>query len=324
MRYTIKTSEIGDFYHANYSRLKKESHYEDEPDVINADAFEMSIREWNSSNFKAQHIQISPSKNFEFYGKIEEDMVLLHFVLKGETSLSYKSKQNYRLGESANNIFVPLAENISHRFFENQQYEYFKVYIPCDFLNSISEQNPEMLASLLKSFDRQMIYPEKSCFTSLEMQQVIEQIRNNKLMGNLAPLYFENKIQELLLLQLQQQNCRKCTTCRRLEHYSVQINEARKIIEHRYRNPPSIKELAMEIGMSVSVLKLCFKQFMGTTIYGYLFDYRMNIARKLLDDTSYAIADVAECSGYEHASHFSTAFKRRYGISPAEYREKCA
>ncbi len=324
MRYNIQTSEIGDFYHTDYSQLKKESPYEDALDVVKADSFEMSIKEWNSSKFKAQHIQINPQKNFEFYGKIEEDMVLLHFVLKGETSLIYNSKQNYELGESANSIFIPLAENISHRFFENKQYEYFKVYIPYDYINSMNEQNPEMFAPLLKSFDRQMIYLEKNCFTSLEMQQVIEQIKNNKLMGNLAPLYFENKMQELLLLQLQQQNCQECKTCRRLQYYSGQINEARKIIENQYRNPPTIKELALEVGMSVSVLKLCFKQFMGTTIYGYLFDYRMNIARKLLDDTSYAIADIAECSGYEHASHFSTAFKRRYGISPAEYRDKCA
>uniref|UniRef100_UPI003216DE6B AraC family transcriptional regulator n=1 Tax=uncultured Draconibacterium sp. TaxID=1573823 RepID=UPI003216DE6B len=286
----------------------------------------MAIKEWKTSNFKAQLIQLKSSKEIQVSGNTEDNKVVLHFVQKGETSLMCGNNHSYKMNENTNNTFSTLEENVNHTFSKNKQYEFFKVFIPFNFIHSIGSQNPEVFAPIVKSLEKQwpLISQGKYCLTTMEMQEVINQIRACQSMGNFAPLYFENKVKELFLLQLQQRNSQKCSTCNRYNHYNLQVNEARNIIENQYQNPPTINELATAVGMSATILKSSFKLFFGTTIYGYLFDYRMNIAYKLLHNTSYTIAEIADRSGYEHASHFATAFKRKYGASPVTFRKKVA
>jgi AraC-like DNA-binding protein len=46
----------------------------------------------------------------------------------------------------------------------------------------------------------------------------------------------------------------------------------------------------------------------------------MNLARQYLLDTDKTIQEVADAVGYEHQSHFSTAFKRKFRMSPQAFR----
>lgn len=54
--------------------------------------------------------------------------------------------------------------------------------------------------------------------------------------------------------------------------------------------------------------------------YKYLFDYRMRLAVLYLLDSEMAINDIGIKLGYDYQSYFYTAFKRKYGVSPIEYR----
>ncbi len=325
MRYKIHSSEIQDFYRNRYIKSEHTGIFSSMVDTIEANPFKMAIKEWKTNKLRAQLIQIESSKDLQICGGIADDTVILHFVSKGETSLDYGTN-SYKMEESSNNIFTPVTETVNHRFKKNTQYEYFKVILPRGFVYSISQLNPEIFEPIVKSLKKQnpVVLHDKHCLTTMEMQLVIDQIKKCQSMGNIASLYFENKIKELLLLQLQQKNSQKCSTCSRYQHYNMQVNDAKNIIENQFKTPPTINELAMQVGMSATVLKSNFKRFFGTTIYGYLFDYRMNIAGKLLHETSFTIAEIAERSGYEHASHFTTAFKRKFGVNPVSYRNKVA
>jgi AraC-like DNA-binding protein len=94
----------------------------------------------------------------------------------------------------------------------------------------------------------------------------------------------------------------------------------KEILEQRYRNPPSLHELSLMVGTNECTLKNGFKKLFGTTVFGYLFDYRMMLACRYLWDTDKAIQEIADLVGYEHQSHFSTAFKRKFCVSPQQYR----
>ncbi|MDR3251414.1 MAG: AraC family transcriptional regulator, partial [Tannerella sp.] len=95
---------------------------------------------------------------------------------------------------------------------------------------------------------------------------------------------------------------------------------AKEIIEQEYRHPPSLRNLALMAGTNECKLKNGFKELFGVTVFGHLFNYRMNLATRYLLDTEKTIQDIAELVGYEHQSHFSTAFKRKFAVSPQEYR----
>jgi len=47
--------------------------------------------------------------------------------------------------------------------------------------------------------------------------------------------------------------------------------------------PPTLRELADEVGLSLKKLKEGFKEIYGDTVFSFLFDYKMDYARKLLE-----------------------------------------
>ena len=83
--------------------------------------------------------------------------------------------------------------------------------------------------------------------------------------------------------------------------------------------PPSLQELANEVDLSLKKLKEGFKQIYGDSVYSFLFDYKMEVARKLLEAGKHNVNEVGLKVGYSTASHFITAFKKKYGTTPKKY-----
>jgi len=54
-------------------------------------------------------------------------------------------------------------------------------------------------------------------------------------------------------------------------------------------------------------------------VYSFLFDYKMEVARKLLETGSHNVNEVGLKVGYSTSSHFIAAFKKKYGITPKKY-----
>ena len=84
-------------------------------------------------------------------------------------------------------------------------------------------------------------------------------------------------------------------------------------------DPPSLDELAVNIGLSLKKLKEGFKQLYGDTVFAYLLDHKMDEARIMLDSQKYNVNEVALKLGYSTSSHFIAAFKKKYGTTPKKY-----
>ena len=83
--------------------------------------------------------------------------------------------------------------------------------------------------------------------------------------------------------------------------------------------PPGLEELSEKVGLSLKKLKMGFKQIYGDTVYGFLFDYKMDYARQLLDSGSYNVNEVGLKIGYSTGSHFIAAFKKKFATTPKKY-----
>ena len=83
--------------------------------------------------------------------------------------------------------------------------------------------------------------------------------------------------------------------------------------------PPGLEELSEQVNLSLKKLKMGFKQIYGDTVYGFLFDYKMDYARQLLDSGSYNVNEVGLKIGYSTGSHFIAAFKKKFGTTPKKY-----
>ena len=65
-----------------------------------------------------------------------------------------------------------------------------------------------------------------------------------------------------------------------------------------------------------------FRAVEGKSIFEYISDLRMQHAVHLLQDEDVKVLQVARTLGYKNPNHFSTAFKRIYGVVPTEFRYK--
>lgn len=323
MQYLITGNEIRQFYNNRFLTVNKTESFSSRNYKIDMDVFNMSVTEWSTQQIKAHWIKTKAKRNIQINGGVNGDFIILHFVCEGETDIGNNNsyKNSSKIKRNGNNMFNSNPGNIKHSFGKNGNNTYFKVFLPYSYIKAKAEQYPDIFGPLSMIIKNQCpVLKEGNLVTTIEMKTVIEQIKKSGDMGNLAPFYFETKIQELLILQLRQMDKYNCPECKYYRNYKEQLNEARNFIETNYRTPPTIASLARHVGMSETVLKTNFKSCFDTTIYGYLFNYRMNIAKKFLGDSSLTIAEIGEKTGYEHPSHFTTAFKRKYGISPAEFR----
>ena len=100
------------------------------------------------------------------------------------------------------------------------------------------------------------------------------------------------------------------------------IKDVIKYIETNYENPISIDEIAAVSGFSPSHFMKFFKKIMGTSFIDYLNDYRLSMASRMLLSSDDSILDVAAYCGYDNLSYFNRIFKRKYGMTPSQYRKK--
>lgn len=95
---------------------------------------------------------------------------------------------------------------------------------------------------------------------------------------------------------------------------------ARDILLSQVTNPPTLLELAHQIGLNDRKLKQGFRKVFGTTVFSYLHNHRMQEAQKLLLMPGATIASVAQVVGYSNPEAFSVAFRRTFAISPKAYQ----
>lgn len=98
------------------------------------------------------------------------------------------------------------------------------------------------------------------------------------------------------------------------------IREILMYLNTHYRRSIGTKELAARFNLSRRSLEIRFRDAMHTSIREHLIGIRIREAKHLLRKSKEAIETIAALTGFCHAPHFSTTFKRQVGVSPSDYR----
>jgi AraC-like DNA-binding protein len=153
------------------------------------------------------------------------------------------------------------------------------------------------------------------------MAIVLNQLMNYNLHPSVKPLYFKGKAYELLSLYFNRPADADIEQCPFLvdEDNVAKIKNAKQIMISRMAEPPTLRELSEEINLPLNKLKEGFKQIYGDSVFSFLFDYKMEVARQLLATGSYNVNEVGAKVGYSTASHFIAAFKRKFGTTPKKF-----
>lgn len=97
---------------------------------------------------------------------------------------------------------------------------------------------------------------------------------------------------------------------------------ARDILFSEFKDPPSVMQLARRVGTNQIRLTQLFRRCFSNTPYGVLLEIRMKKACELLESRRLPVETVADLVGYRHASSFSAAFSKHFGVSPKHLSKK--
>ncbi len=100
-----------------------------------------------------------------------------------------------------------------------------------------------------------------------------------------------------------------------------QLRQALRLIQQRCCARLRVEEIAKAVNLSRRVLEQRFQHHLHRPVYEEVLRLRMEEACRLLRETELPIARIANAVGYEEQKHFTRAFQRRYGITPAGWRK---
>ena len=137
---------------------------------------------------------------------------------------------------------------------------------------------------------------------------------------DLSPLMLRYQLQELLLLcsrvcSLLSENLADIHTTDR------QVLLAARFINEHFRQQISAADIAAASGFSPNYLSRKFREATGIGVHDYLVFIRLRNAAFELISTDDSVTDIALRSGFSDSNYFKDAFKKKYGITPREYRK---
>lgn len=102
-------------------------------------------------------------------------------------------------------------------------------------------------------------------------------------------------------------------------HNAMLSQCAEDYMHQHYGERLTLKDIAASLNISVSQLKLVFREQTGASVIGYLTDLRMKEAKRLIRENQYNFTQIADIVGFESIYYFSSRFKRVTGMTPTEY-----
>jgi AraC-like DNA-binding protein len=278
-------------------------------------------------------------KSIDFHGinlllfnyQLHEDLFIIR---KGEKS--YEIEHEFGFNLSGDRYGKRTGENfIGWGGFDKPNKEILITYAKAPILkldihlestNILSQTIAEVLEELPRETrerisDRNFI--QDVDFITPAMETALKQIFHCPFQGKTKQIYLESKCLELITLKLEQLQQRDKQTRKLYSLKSDDIDRiqlAKTILTVNFDNPPSLIDLARQVGLNDCTLKRGFREVFGTTAFGYLHNYRLEQARQLLQERRLNVSEIAHKVGFASYTSLSKGFRQKYGVSPKQYQ----
>lgn len=243
----------------------------------------------------------------------------MHFSLAGDVAVQVGSTVPVDFGTNRHNLINAGSASLWLDISDSQSCQFVQIFVSADLFINLSVQNGiglNQIAERVRANHLMVLGPENRTI-SPAMHTVLSQLTNGPLPNTLRQLFLKAKILELLALQLDQftRNEMAAEVPAEPPEYD-QLIAVRQLLETQFDNPPTLAELSRQVGLNEFTLKKRFKEVFGETIYGWVLNYRLQYAYQLLQSQQLPVGEVAYRVGYQHPAHFSTAFKKKFGVTP--------
>lgn len=251
---------------------------------------------------------------------VNQGFIQFHFGLKGKGKFIF-NQGNYALDlkEEKSLLFYNPQKELPLNLELAPHTWIVSVIVSIKKFHGLFSSQAEHIPFLSEDNKDKKYYKENDISPSMAI--VLSQLLHYNLNSFIKNLYYKGKGYELLSLYFNRSEDPTAEQCPFLidEENVLKIKKAKEIMISNMAEPPGLEELSEQVGLSLKKLKMGFKQIYGDTVYGFLFEYKMDYARQLLDSGSYNVNEVGLKIGYSTGSHFIAAFKKKFGTTPKKY-----
>lgn len=255
-----------------------------------------------------------------FEKDIDSQFIQFHFCIKGSSRFIFNdSSYAFDVLDSRHMLLYNTLKKLPVNLELRSKSWVISVIISIEKFHSLFSQEAAYIPFLSDENKVKKYYDDGQ--TTPQMAIVLNQILNFNVNSSIKNLYVKGKVYELLSLFFNTNEGVENEKCPFLidEDYVQKIKRAKDIVINRMAEPPSLQELADEVSLSLKKLKEGFKQIYGDSVFSFLFNYKMEFARKLLETNTVNVNEVGLQVGYSTSSHFIAAFKKKFGITPKKY-----
>ena len=265
-------------------------------------------------------LQNPSSESLYYEYPIDETFIQFHFCIKGLLHFGFNQGQySLNISEDKSLLLYNPNQKLPVNLELKAQSSAVSAFISLKKLHELFSASTHYIDFLTEDNRDKKYYSENHI--SASMAVVLSQILNFSLHPSVEKIYLKAKVYELLGLYFNKPEAADIEHCPFLvdEDNVRKIKMAKEIAIQQMSNPPSLQELADEVGLSLKKLKEGFKEIYGDTVYAYILNQKMEYARKLLERGNKNVNEIGLTLGYSTASHFITAFKKKYGTTPKKY-----
>lgn len=261
---------------------------------------------------KADHYILKPIKANEFYATVEK-------ALNAMEKIRVNDEQEKRIIQNfvdfdaehqsaiSNDVIYEIFEAI-----ELKKYDEIDVLVVKMF--EMLKQNKALSMLYMKQVVAEIAKRLYAAVNQENKEEIFHYI--NKVVSMKSIEDMESKIPVLL-----KDICNNMKSYEKIK-ISPTIKKVLDIIHGRYWEDISLDVVASEVNLTPKYLSKIFKQEMNVGFVKYLTNYRLEQASKILSHTNENIAEICKKVGIQDAAYFCFIFKKKYGVSPEQYRKE--
>ena len=234
------------------------------------------------------HFQNESKEIQNFERNIDSSFIQIHFCLRGKSKFLFNgSSYSFDVLDNRSILLYNPQRELPINLEIQPKTTLISLLISIEKFHSLFSKESGYIPFLSDENSSKKYYDDAEIKPTVSI--VLQQIINSNINSSIRELYVKGKVYELLSLHFQKDETVEGEYCPFLvdEQNVLKIRKAKEIIIDRMSEPPSLQELANEIGLNIKKLKEGFKQIYGDTVYSFLFDYKMEHSRRLLETNQF-------------------------------------
>lgn len=228
----------------------------------------------------------------------DKNLYVLEYIIKGTGEIIHNGK---KFTACAGDVYL-IHKNSTHQYYSSADDPWEKIFI---------NMHGELIDALVKAY-------------SLQDKVVISGVDAYDLFKEAYSIAFSDKpiedIKKEIAIVVHKILQRVYETVKEESIHSDEAVMLKEFLDRSIYKRVTVEDISSSIFRSKDYTIKLFKKEFGTTPYNYLLDKKMEAARYLLVNSKTTIKEIAYSIGFEDQHYFSNVFKKKYLMSPKQYR----